>query len=124
MKIPEDLKYTKEHEWIKINSKTAIVGITDYAQSELGDIIYVDVTVTGESFEAGASFGTIEAVKTVSDLFMPVGGKIIEFNSSVNDNPAIVNQDPYGDGWLVKIEITGTTDGLLDAEEYKKLIGI
>jgi glycine cleavage system H protein len=124
MKIPEDLKYTKEHEWIKINGKTAIVGITDYAQSELGDIIYVDVTVTGESFEAGASFGTIEAVKTVSDLFMPVGGKIIEFNSSVNDNPAIVNQDPYGDGWLVKIEITGTTDGLLDAEEYKKLIGI
>jgi len=124
MKIPEDLKYTKEHEWIKINGSTAVVGITDYAQSELGDIIYVDVTVTGESLEAGTGFGTIEAVKTVSDLFMPVGGKIIEFNSSVNDNPAIVNQDPYGDGWLVKIEITGTTDGLLDAEEYKKLIGI
>ena len=124
MKIPEDLKYTKEHEWSKINGSTAVVGITDYAQSELGDIIYVDVTVTGESLEAGTGFGTIEAVKTVSDLFMPVAGKVIEFNSSVNDDPAIVNQDPYGDGWLVKIEITGNTDGLLDADEYKKLIGI
>ncbi|MCI0448495.1 MAG: glycine cleavage system protein GcvH [Chlorobi bacterium] len=125
MNIPEDLKYTKEHEWIKVNGNVGTVGITDYAQGELGDIIYVDVTTIGNEVKQGDTFGTIEAVKTVSDMYAPVSGKIKEFNSSVNDNPAIVNQDPYGAGWLAKMEISnmGDLDNLLPASEYKKLVG-
>lgn len=123
MNIPEDLKYTKEHEWVRIEGNTGTVGVTDYAQGELGDIIYVDVTSIGNDVNAGDTFGTIEAVKTVSDMYAPANGKVTEFNSKVNDNPAIVNQDPYGEGWLVKMEITGGTEGLLSAEEYKNLVG-
>lgn len=123
MNIPQDLKYTKDHEWVKVEGKTGTVGITDYAQGELGDIIYVDVTTVGSDVNAGDAFGTIEAVKTVSDMYAPVSGKIAEFNSRVNDNPAIINQDPYGEGWLVKIEISGSLDGLLSADEYKELVG-
>ena len=123
MNIPEDLKYTKDHEWIKVEGNIGTIGITDYAQGELGDIIYVDVTSLGNDVNAGDPFGTIEAVKTVSDMYAPVSGKISEFNSAVNDNPAIVNREPYGGGWLVKMEITGGLDDLLSAEEYKGLVG-
>lgn len=125
MNIPADLKYTKDHEWVKVEGSTGTVGVTDYAQGELGDIIYVDVTTVGNDVSMGDTFGTIEAVKTVSDMYAPVSGKIAEFNSAVNDNPAIVNQDPYGAGWLVKIEISkmGDLDSLLSPEDYKNLVG-
>lgn len=125
MKIPENLKYTKDHEWVKVEGNTGIVGVTDYAQGELGDIIYVDVTTVGNDVNAGDTFGTIEAVKTVADMYAPVNGKITEFNSAINDNPAIVNTDPYGDGWLVKMEITNPADldTLLSVDDYKNLVG-
>jgi glycine cleavage system H protein len=125
MNIPEGLKYTKEHEWVKVEGNTGTVGVTDYAQGELGDIIYIDVTTVGSDVAMGDTFGTIEAVKTVSDMYAPVSGKIAEFNSAVNDNPASINQDPYGAGWLVKIDISnmGDLDSLLSPEEYKNLIG-
>jgi len=125
MNIPADLKYTKDHEWVKVEGNMGTVGVTDYAQGELGDIIYVDVTTVGSDVAMGDTFGTIEAVKTVSDMYAPVSGKIAEFNSAINDNPASVNQDPYGAGWLVKIEITnmGDLDSLLSPEDYKNLVG-
>lgn len=125
MNIPKDLKYTKEHEWVKVEGTTGTVGVTDYAQGELGDIIYIDVTTVGNDVAMGDTFGTIEAVKTVSDMFAPVSGKIAEFNSAVNDNPASINQDPYGAGWLVKIEISNMSelDSLLSPEDYSKLVG-
>ncbi len=125
MNIPEGLKYTKEHEWVKVEGNIGTVGVTDYAQGELGDIIYIDVTTVGSDVAMGETFGTIEAVKTVSDMYAPVSGKITEFNAAVNENPASVNQDPYGNGWLVKIEISnmGDLDSLLSPEEYKNLIG-
>lgn len=125
MNIPEELKYTKEHEWVKVEGNIGTVGVTDYAQGELGDIIYIDVTTVGSDVAMGDTFGTIEAVKTVSDMYAPVSGKITEFNSAVNENPASVNQDPYGNGWLVKIDISnmGDLDSLLSPEEYKNLIG-
>ncbi|HRE11645.1 MAG TPA: glycine cleavage system protein GcvH [Ignavibacteria bacterium] len=125
MNIPADLKYTKDHEWVKVEGNTGTVGVTDYAQGELGDIIYVDVTTVGNDVAMGDTFGTIEAVKTVSDMYAPVSGKIAEFNSAVNDNPASVNQDPYGAGWLVKIDISnmGDLDSLLSPEDYKNLVG-
>jgi len=126
MNIPENLKYTKDHEWVRADGSTGYVGITDYAQGELGDIIYLDVTTVGETLAQGDTFGTIEAVKTVSDCFIPVSGKIAEFNNAINDNPAIVNKDPYGDGWIIKIEITNPAelDTLITADEYKKLVGV
>ena len=124
MNTPSDLKYTKDHEWVKIEGNTAIVGITDYAQGELGDIVFVEVETEGETFESGEVFGTIEAVKTVSDLFMPVGGKILEFNTDLESSPEVVNEDPYGKGWMIKIEFEAGSDGdLLDAEAYSELIG-
>lgn len=125
MNIPDGLKYTKEHEWIKVEGNTGTIGLTDYAQGELGDIIYVDVTTVGSDVAQGDTFGTVEAVKTVSDMYAPVSGKIAEFNSAVNDNPASVNQDPYGAGWLVKMEISNMADldNLLSPEDYKNLIG-
>lgn len=125
MNIPDGLKYTKEHEWIKVEGNTGTIGLTDYAQGELGDIIYVDVTTVGSDVAQGDTFGTVEAVKTVSDMYAPVSGKIAEFNSAVNDNPASVNQDPYGAGWLVKMEISNMADldNLLSPEEYKNLVG-
>lgn len=124
MKIPENLKYTKEHEWIKVEGKTGTIGITDYAQGELGDIIYVEIHST-ENVKQGESFGTIEAVKTVSDLYAPVSGRVLEINMNVNDNPASVNHDPYGEGWIIKLEISDLkeVEKLMSAGEYKKLVG-
>jgi len=123
MNIPEGLKYTKDHEWIKIEGTTATIGITDFAQSELGDIVYIDITTVGETVNEHDIFGTVEAVKTVSDLFMPVTGKVLELNPALDANPEKVNEDPYGDGWMIKVEISGSTAGLLSAAQYKELIG-
>jgi glycine cleavage system H protein len=124
MNTPQDLKYTKEHEWVRIEGSTLTVGITDYAQGELGDIVFVEIETEGESLEAGEVFGTIEAVKTVSDLFMPVSGKVHSFNSELESNPELVNEDPYGKGWMIKITLDEGADlsELLDADAYKSLI--
>ncbi len=123
MNHPNDLKYTKEHEWVKIQNNSVTVGITDFAQGELGDIIFIELPKEGESFNAGEIFGTIEAVKTVSDLYMPLSGKIIEVNTSINDNPEFVNEDPYEKGWMIKIEISSDDSSLLlDSESYINLI--
>ncbi|HAS35704.1 MAG TPA: glycine cleavage system protein GcvH [Flavobacteriales bacterium] len=124
MNIPEDLKYSKEHEWIRIEGDVATIGITDFAQGELGDIVYVEIETEGESLETEEVFGTIEAVKTVSDLFMPVTGEIIEFNSKLADSPEVVNSDPYGDGWMIKVKMDGSSaDGLLSAAAYGEIVG-
>ncbi len=124
MNIPLDLKYTKGHEWIKIENDTATIGITDFAQGELGDIVYVDVDTLDETVEEGDVFGSVEAVKTVSDLFMPLTGEVIEFNSALEDDPEFVNTDPYGKGWMIKMNIADNLQikDLLDAEAYQKLI--
>lgn len=124
MNLPENLKYTKDHEWVKIDGNIATVGITDFAQGELGDIVFVEIETEGETLDSGEIFGTIEAVKTVSDLFMPLSGKIVEFNSALESNPATVNEDPYGEGWMIKIEFDGNADqeGLLSAEDYRETI--
>jgi glycine cleavage system H protein len=125
METPLNLKYTKDHEWVSVQGNIATVGITDFAQRELGDIVYVEVETLGESLNADDVFGTVEAVKTVSDLFIPISGKIIEFNESLDSSPEEVNSDPYGNGWMVKIEVKEhqELDNLLSAEDYKKLIG-
>ena len=125
MNIPSELKYTKDHEWVKIDGDILTVGITDFAQGELGDIVYVEVETLDEALEADAVFGTVEAVKTVSDLFLPVAGEIIEFNDSLEDEPEKVNEDPYGDGWMIKLKVEDPIDleTLLSAEDYKVLIG-
>jgi glycine cleavage system H protein len=125
MNFPEKLKYTKDHEWILIEGNTGTIGVTDFAQSELGDIVYVDVATVGQTLNKEAVFGTVEAVKTVSDLFLPLTGKILEFNAALNDNPDTVNKDPYGAGWMVKISINNPSEvnELLDAAAYKSLIG-
>ena len=125
METPLNLKYTKDHEWISIDGKIATIGITDFAQRELGDIVYVEVETVGESLNADDIFGTVEAVKTVSDLFLPIAGKIIEFNESLDNNPEDINNDPYGKGWVVKVEIDDTNEvnNLLSAQQYKELIG-
>lgn len=123
MNVPESLKYTKDHEWIKIEGNTALVGITDFAQGELGDIVYLDINTVGEEVKEHGVFGTVEAVKTVSDLFMPVTGKVLEVNTLLEGSPEKVNSDPYGEGWMIKIEMTGQPNGLLSAAEYKELIG-
>ena len=125
MNIPQELKYTKDHEWIKIEGDVATVGITDFAQGELGDIVYVEVETVDEILDAEEIFGTVEAVKTVSDLFLPVSGEIIEFNSSLEDEPEKVNSDPYGDGWMIKVKCSDVSqfDSLLSADDYKALIG-
>jgi glycine cleavage system H protein len=124
MNIPSNLKYTKDHEWIKIEGETAIVGITDFAQGELGDIVYVDVDTLDDTVEEGAVFGSVEAVKTVSDLFMPLTGEVIEFNEALENEPELVNSDPYGKGWMIKIAISDSLqiENLLDSEAYQKLI--
>jgi len=125
MNFPSDLRYTKEHEWIKLESgNIAVVGITDFAQSELGDIVFVEIETQGQQLEANAIFGTVEAVKTVSDLFLPVSGTIIEVNAALANNPELLNSDPYGEGWLVKVEVTDTDeiDTLLDAATYESNI--
>jgi glycine cleavage system H protein len=123
MSIPEGLKYTKDHEWVKIEGNTATVGITDFAQSELGDIVYVDITTVGQEVSQHDIFGTVEAVKTVSDLYMPLKGKVLEVNPILEASPEKVNEDPYGDGWMIKVHISGSTDGLLTPAQYKELIG-
>lgn len=123
MNIPEGLLYTKDHEWIKIEGAKATVGITDFAQSELGDIVYIDISTVGQDVKQHEVFGTVEAVKTVSDLYMPLAGKVLEVNSLLDANPEKVNEDPYGEGWMVKIEIKGTPSDLLSATQYKELIG-
>jgi len=123
MNIPDGLKYTKDHEWVKIDGTTALVGITEFAQSELGDIVYVDISTVGQDIKAHEIFGTVEAVKTVSDLYMPVSGKVLEVNPMLDGSPEKVNADPYGDGWMIKVEISGSTDDLLTAAQYKELIG-
>ncbi|MAQ32399.1 MAG: glycine cleavage system protein H [Flavobacteriales bacterium] len=125
MKIEDNLRYTENHEWILIEGNTAIIGITDYAQSELGDIVYVDIDSLGQDLGAGDVFGSVEAVKTVSDLYMPVAGKVVELNEQLESNPDLVNQAPYKEGWIVKIELCDTSDQkLLSPDEYKKHIGL
>lgn len=125
MNIPADLKYTKDHEWIKVEGETAVIGITEFAQGELGDIVFIEVETAGETLEEEETFGTIEAVKTVSDLFMPVAGEVLEFNDALNSNPELVNKDPYGEGWIIKIKMSDASqlDHLLDAAAYGVLIG-
>lgn len=125
MNFPENLKYTKDHEWVKVEGNNAYVGITDFAQKELGDIVYVDISTVGEDVEKESVFGTVEAVKTVSDLFMPVSGKVLEVNGKIDSNPELVNKDPYGEGWMIKIELANPADvdSLLSAADYKNLIG-
>jgi glycine cleavage system H protein len=125
MNVPADLKYTKDHEWIKIEGDIATIGITDFAQSELGDIVYVEIETEGEALDAEEVFGSIEAVKTVSDLFMPIGGEVAEINEEIESNPEVINSDPYGKGWLIKLKISDMSDldNLLSAEAYQSLIG-
>ena len=123
MNFPPELKYTKDHEWIKVDGENAIIGITEFAQKELGDIVYVELETEDETLDEGEVFGTIEAVKTVSDLFMPMAGKVTEVNSGLEDNPEIVNSDPYGEGWMIKIKFDQKTNDLLSAQEYQELIG-
>ncbi|WP_436518059.1 glycine cleavage system protein GcvH [Ekhidna sp. To15] len=123
MNIPSDLHYTKDHEWVKIDGDVATVGVTDFAQGELGDIVYVEVETEGESLDAGEVFGTVEAVKTVSDLFMPVSGEVIEVNDALESNPEVVNSDPYGEGWMIKIKISDQGEHLISAEDYKAEVG-
>ena len=124
MNVPAELKFTKEHEWIRVEGEEAVVGITDYAQSQLGDIVFVECETVGDALEAGETFGTVEAVKTVSDLYLPVAGEVLEFNEELEGEPELVNKDPYGKGWIVKIKISDETelDGLLNADAYKAII--
>lgn len=126
MNVPENLKYTKDHEWIKIDGNIATVGITDFAQGELGDIVYVEIESEGETIDQGEVFGTVEAVKTVSDLFMPISGTVSEFNSELESSPEVVNEDPYDKGWMIKIQLADGADfdELISSEDYKKLVGV
>ena len=125
MEFPKELKYTKDHEWLRIEGDNAYVGITEFAQGELGDIVFVDVDTQGESLEKEEVFGSVEAVKTVSDLFMPINGEVLAFNEKLEDEPELINSDPYGQGWIIKVAISDVTelDELLDASEYKELVG-
>jgi glycine cleavage system H protein len=121
LNIPEDLQYTHSHEWVRIEGDTAIIGITDHAQDELGDVVFVELPDEGATFDAGESFGTVESVKAVSDLYTPVGGEVVEVNSALEDAPENINEDPYGEGWIVKLRITDRAD-LLSPEEYEKVV--
>lgn len=125
MNIPDNLKYTKDHEWVKMDGTIATVGITDFAQGELGDIVFVEIETEGDDLAKEEIFGTVEAVKTVSDLFMPLSGKVLEVNAGIQDNPEVINKDPYGAGWMIKIEVSDTSelDGLLSAADYQAQIG-
>lgn len=124
MNIPAELKYTKDHEWVKVDGNVATIGITDFAQGELGDIVYVEIETVDEDLDAEEVFGTVEAVKTVSDLFMPVSGKVIEFNEEIESEPSVVNTDPYGNGWMIKVELSDSSelDNLLSADDYAQLV--
>ena len=125
MNIPQDLKYTKDHEWIRVDGDTVTIGITDFAQSELGDIVYVEVETVDETLDKEEVFGTVEAVKTVSDLYLPISGEIIEFNESLEDEPEKVNSDPYGEGWMIKVKFSDESqlEELLSADAYKEILG-
>ena len=125
MNIPNDLRYTADHEWIRLEGDIATVGVTDYAQCELGDIVFVEVETEGEELDAEEVFGTIEAVKTVSDLFLPVAGEIVEFNSALEDDPSLINNDPFGDGWIIKVKVSDTSDveALMNADAYAASLG-
>ena len=125
MNIPAELKYTKDHEWVRLEGDIATVGVTDFAQGELGDVVYVEVETIGEILDSEEVFGTIEAVKTVSDLFMPMSGEVLELNENIEDDPEAVNEDPYGNGWMIKIKLSDASEfnSLLSAEEYKVLVG-
>jgi len=125
MNFPDNLKYTRDHEWVKVEGNNAVIGITDFAQSELGDIVYVEIETEGDSLDKEAVFGTVEAVKTVSDLFMPVSGKVLTVNPDLASKPESVNKDPYGEGWMIKVELSNTAEvnDLLSAAEYRKLVG-
>ena len=125
MNFPSELKYTKDHEWVRLEGNVAFIGITDFAQRELGDIVYVDINTIGKDVAQEEVFGTVEAVKTVSDLYMPVAGEVIELNSMLDANPELVNSDPYGDGWMVKVNVSNAADvaGLLSADDYQALVG-
>jgi glycine cleavage system H protein len=125
MNIPANLKYTEDHEWIRVEGKEAFIGVTEYAQQQLGDIVFIEIETVGETLASGDTFGTIEAVKTVSDLFMPVGGEILELNPKLESAPELVNKDPYGDGWMIRIKLTDASEisGLLTADAYKETIG-
>ena len=125
MKILDNLLYTEDHEWIRVEDDEAFIGITDYAQSQLGDVVFVEVETEGENLDKKEAFGTIEAVKTVSDVFMPVSGEVLEFNEKLSDNPELINKDPYGEGWLIKIKISNKTEleSLLDAAKYQEIAG-
>lgn len=122
MNIPDNLKYTEDHEWVRIEGDEGYVGITDFAQGELGDIVYIEIETVGEEIKAGEVFGTVEAVKTVSDLFMPVSGEVLKFNENLGSSPEVVNSDPYGEGWMIKVKVTDMGDKLMDATAYKELI--
>lgn len=124
MSFPNDVKYTKDHEWLRIDGNEAFVGITHFAQSELGDIVFIDVDTEGESLEKEEVFGSVEAVKTVSDLFMPINGEVLEFNTNLEDNPELINSDPYGEGWIIRVSVSNTDEleELLNSEDYKKLV--
>jgi len=124
MNVPADLKYTKDHEWVKVDGDTITIGITDFAQGELGDIVYIEIETEGESLDKEEVFGTVEAVKTVSDLFMPISGEVIEFNENLEANPEVVNSDPYGEGWMIKVKVSDTSEleELLSAEDYQNEI--
>ena len=124
MSFPNDVKYTKDHEWLRIDGNEAFVGITHFAQSELGDIVFIDVDTEGESLEKEEVFGSVEAVKTVSDLFMPINGEVIEFNKNLEDNPELINSDPYGEGWIIKVSVSNSDEfeELLSSDDYKKLV--
>ena len=126
MNVPDELKYTKDHEWVRVEGESIVVGVTDFAQKELGDIVYVDVDTEGDTIEKEEVFGSVEAVKTVSDLMMPVSGEIVAFNDALEDEPELVNTDPYGDGWMIKVLVSDFTelDSLLSADQYKELVGV
>ena len=124
MSFPNDVKYTKDHEWLRIDGNEAFVGITHFAQSELGDIVFIDVDTEGESLEKEEVFGSVEAVKTFSDLFMPINGEVLEFNTNLEDNPELINSDPYGEGWIIRVSVSNTDEleELLSSDDYKKLV--
>ena len=124
MNIPAELKYTQDHEWVRVEGEFAFVGVTDFAQGELGDVVFVEIETEGETLDKGETFGTVEAVKTVSDLFMPVGGEVVEVNEALADDPELVNKDPYGDGWMIKVKMTdpAQVDELMDADAYKAML--
>ena len=124
MSIPADLKYTQDHEWVRVEGDLVVVGVTDFAQGELGDVVFVEIETEGEELGKGETFGTVEAVKTVSDLFMPVGGEVVEVNEALADDPELVNKDPYGDGWMIKVKVADAAElnELLDADAYKAMI--